>query len=237
MRCDGREFSMTVPRLSELLGAMMLYLPVGLIPLTFEGTLNPIVVVVLSLILIGIHELTHALAYLAFTGSTPGVGVGPYYIYVRMDKPVKRSQFTLVALSTVIGLSALLLALWKMTGADEFAVLYFMNLIGSSGDFIMAVESLAYPSESLVSDRGDVNYFCVVDDWVPPRWLNYFRAFLRRTALLVPLLLVMSLPLGLSLDRVGNELTIRLNPLVAVAFYLTGIFISAYLTRKNREDE
>ncbi len=208
-RCNCVE----VPRALEALGASLLYLPAFLI-VEVKPT-RPEKVILLAALLLVMHEGAHALALSLLTRELPKLGLGPLHIYVSSKRPVTRNQYLVTAVSP-LGLSLILQLLYRMTGDVSFSLLYFMNLMASSGDFILAVESLAFPKDTLVKDTGLI-CFCPERPLEPPLWLMKFRPFLVRVAVVVPPMLLIAF------------VTIHLFPemsSVAIALYLLGISLA-----------
>ncbi len=225
MRC--KRYELRVPSITEALGAIFIYLPA--FALVEVRSVDSLRVLVLTAVLILIHEGTHVFTIVILTRNLPSMGVGPYYVYVSTKKPIRRNQYVIIALSTLVGLSLVLQILYRITESSDLAILYLMNLIGSSGDFILALESLAYPEDSWVEDKGSSSYFCV-KGWRPPRWLDKFRPFLRRVALTVPLSIAISFPIGVrtSVKEEGplRSLELSLDQRIFVLSYILGLTLA-----------
>ena len=242
-------FRLRLPSLSECLGAILLYGPLGvaLAILTPRGgggmvEFDPAWGLLLAAAVVAVHEGTHALAYALLTRRIPRVGAKSYCVYVSMEGvPVGRRSFTAVALSTLVGLSAVLLILKALAGEWPWGVMYLMNLVGSSGDFVLAVESAAFPPNSTVLDAGDSALVCVKQGWRSPGWLRHFRRFLRRAAAALPPVLAVSVLAGLRVRVEGRGLFeetvwIEVDPLAVAAGYAVGIVLALALTRRGERE-
>jgi hypothetical protein len=96
---------------------------------------------------IAVHEVLHGLAYIMFGGKVRHGFKGIYAYTIEVsEKPIQRVKFLIVLLLpiTTISLFSLLLPLWLG------GMVYFLNLLGSSGDLLMAVSLKKLDSESKI---------------------------------------------------------------------------------------
>lgn len=123
------------------------------IPLVIAGNLLGMA------ILIGLHELTHALFFWWYTRARPVIGLRRFYAYAAAPGwYLPRRQYVLVGLSPLVLLTALGYAalVWiPMTAAMPLLFGMAMNAAGSIGDVAVVVWLLGKPGPALVEDVGD----------------------------------------------------------------------------------
>lgn len=96
-----------------------------------------------------LHELIHGFAYVIFGGRVR-FGFKGIYMYTReiSGKPIRRVKFLLVLLLPLIFISLFSCFVKKWGG-----MFFLLNLLGSSGDVVMALALLRYSYKSSVVDR------------------------------------------------------------------------------------
>lgn len=113
-------------------------------------SVNFYIAVLLLMPIIAIHEAIHGITFIIFGGKVE-YGFKGIYAY-KMEvfaKPIQRVKFLIVLLSpvTVISMLSLLFPLWLG------GMIYFLNLLGASGDIYMALLLIRLKSESRIIDR------------------------------------------------------------------------------------
>ncbi|MBU3198433.1 DUF3267 domain-containing protein [Clostridium estertheticum] len=109
-----------------------------------------IAILLLLVPIIAIHEAIHGISFIVFGGKVKYGFKGIYAYTMEVSaKPIQRVKFLIVLLSpvTIISLLSLLLPHW-ISG-----MVYFLNLLGSSGDLYMASLLIRLKSESGIIDR------------------------------------------------------------------------------------
>jgi hypothetical protein len=100
--------------------------------------------------MISVHEVIHGITYSIFGGKVKYGFKGIYaYTMEVSEKPIERTKFLVVLLMpiTVISLLALLLPSWLG------GMIYFLNLLGSTGDLYMAIFLIKLDSNSRIIDK------------------------------------------------------------------------------------
>lgn len=106
--------------------------------------------VVLMMVPVSIlHELVHGFTYTLFGGRVK-FGFKGIYMYTReiSGKPIRRVKFVIVLLMPLVFVSLLSCLLKKWGG-----MVFLLNLLGSSGDIVMALALMRYSYQSRVVDR------------------------------------------------------------------------------------
>jgi len=109
-----------------------------------------IVILLLLVPIIAIHEVLHGISFIIFGGRVKYGFKGIYAYTMEVSaKPIQRVKFLIVLLMpvTVISLFSLILPLWLG------GMIYFLNLLGSTGDLYMAALLMRLDSDSSIIDR------------------------------------------------------------------------------------
>lgn len=96
-----------------------------------------------------LHELVHGIAYTMFGGRVR-FGFKGIYMYTCeiSKKPIRRIKFLIVLLMPLVSISLLSCLIEKWGG-----MAFLVNLLGSSGDIVMALALIRYSCDSSVVDR------------------------------------------------------------------------------------
>ncbi len=134
---------------------------------TWWGLLLVLLVVVL------LHELSHGLFFWLFTGERPSLGLGLGYAYAAAPGwYFPRNQFLIIGLAPLALLSGLGLGLMPFVGETAVATLVLfttLNSAGAVGDLYVCGWLLGKSPRVLVRDKGPViQMFCPITDISPP---------------------------------------------------------------------
>lgn len=121
--------------------------------------------ILLTVLVLILHEGFHALFFWLFTRNRPAFGIGSGYAYATAPGwYFPRWQYFIIGLAPLVGISALGLALLAFIPPGWFlTVLAFMtlNAAGAVGDLAVCLWLLRKPRGVLVEDRGDAVSFYV----------------------------------------------------------------------------
>ncbi|MCB2295206.1 DUF3267 domain-containing protein [Clostridium algoriphilum] len=124
-------------------------------PFIFYPTKNLIVnfyiyVLLLMIPISIVHEGIHGLVYKAFGGKVK-YGFKGIYAYTQeiSEMPIDRVKFLIILLSPLAVMSILTLFLPLWLGG----MIFFLNLLGASGDIYMSFKLIKYDSNSKIVDR------------------------------------------------------------------------------------
>lgn len=121
-----------------------------LYPTKFISVNFYIAILLLLVPIIAIHEAIHGITFIIFGGKVKYGFKGMYAYTMEISaKSIQRVKFLIVLLSpvTVISMLSLIFPLWLG------GMIYFLNLLGSSGDIYMALLLITLKSESRIIDR------------------------------------------------------------------------------------
>lgn len=116
-------------------------------------------VLLLTALMLVLHEAIHGLGFWLATGSRPRFGLGRGYAYAAAPEwYLPRSRYLWIGLAPLLVISALGIALIAL-GPPELIVpallVAVMNASGAVGDLWVAYLLLRQPGEMLANDRGD----------------------------------------------------------------------------------
>lgn len=96
-----------------------------------------------------VHELVHGFFYMMFGGRVR-FGFKGIYMYTReiSGKPIGRNKFLIILLMPLISISLLSCFIKNLGG-----MAFLLNLLGSSGDMVMALALIRYSYDSRIIDR------------------------------------------------------------------------------------
>ncbi len=118
----------------------------------------PILVIGLgSLLYIILHELTHGIFMLAFSGVKPNFGFTGAYAYAGSEVYFCKAHYLVIALAPVVLLGIVLAVLTAVLPEYWFWPIYFIqivNLSGAAGDLYVTCRFLRLPKDILVQDTG-----------------------------------------------------------------------------------
>lgn len=131
------------------------------IGLPLSTDLNPflsfLVTVLLVLIYMSLHELTHTLFIKIFSGSLPSFRIRFLFLSVGSEAVFKRSEFIVIALAPVLLWGALLIILLFVIPERFFLSIFalvIVNFAGSGGDYVQAYIAFNSPAHTLFQDNG-----------------------------------------------------------------------------------
>ena len=131
------------------------------IGLPLSTNLNPflsfLVTVLLVLIYMSLHELTHTLFIKIFSGSLPSFRIRFPFLSVGSEAVFKRSEFIVIALAPVLLWGALLIILLFVIPERFFLSIFalvIVNFAGSGGDYVQAYIAFNSPAHTLFQDNG-----------------------------------------------------------------------------------
>ena len=123
--------------------------------------LNPflsfLVTILLVLIYMAFHELTHALFIKIFSGSRPSFRIRFPFLSVGGEAIFKRRDFIVIALAPVLLWGSLLLILLFIIPERFFLSIFalvIVNFAGSGGDYVQAYIAFNSPAHTLFQDNG-----------------------------------------------------------------------------------
>ena len=129
--------------------------------LPLSTDLNPflsfLVTVLLVLIYMSLHELTHTLFIKIFSGSLPSFRIRFPFLSVGSEATFKRSEFIVIALAPVLLWGALLIILLFVIPERFFLsifILVIVNFAGSGGDYVQAYIAFNSHAHTLFQDNG-----------------------------------------------------------------------------------
>lgn len=107
-------------------------------------------VILLLIPMIAVHEAIHGITYTIFGGRVKYGFKGIYaYTMEVSEKPIERTKFLIVLLMPVIIISLLSMLLPSWLGG----IIYFLNLLGSTGDLYMAILLIKLDNNSKIIDK------------------------------------------------------------------------------------
>jgi len=119
-------------------------------------SLNTLLAIVLMLIL---HEGTHAVFFWKFTGDKPKLGVTAFYAYAAAPKWfIPKPQYVIIGLAPLILITVIGIAIVPIISPELLPYHFFllmMNATGSAGDIYVVAKVSRYPKDILVKDLGD----------------------------------------------------------------------------------
>ena len=97
-----------------------------------------------------VHEAIHGLAYKSFGGKVK-YGFKGIYAYTQeiSEMPIDRIKFLIILLAPLAIMSIMTLFLHLWLGG----MIFFLNLLGASGDLYMSFKLIRYDSNSKIVDR------------------------------------------------------------------------------------
>ena len=116
-----------------------------------------LITVVLVLIYMAFHELTHAVFIKIFSHSRPSFTVRFPFLSVGSQAYFNRKSFLVIALAPGLLWGTVLIILLFLVPDRIFLSLYILlivNFAGSSGDYIQAYIAFKSPAETLFQDNG-----------------------------------------------------------------------------------
>ncbi|WP_298826937.1 DUF3267 domain-containing protein [uncultured Planococcus sp.] len=129
--------------------------------LPLSTDLNPflsfLVTVLLVLIYMAFHELTHALFIKFFSGSRPSFRIRFPFLSVGSEAVFKRGNFIVIALAPVLLWGTLLIILLLVIPERFFLSIFIVvivNFAGSGGDYVQASIAFNSPAHTLFQDNG-----------------------------------------------------------------------------------
>lgn len=133
-----------------------------------EGLIFLAEALVITIIVMFVHEGFHGLFFWIFSGKRPQFGVKSYYAYAGAPGwYFRRGQYALIGLAPLIGITLLGIAgaLWL---PDAFIMPIYLALVfnasGAAGDLWVVLRLAFCPSEMWVLDQGDgVEFFKLQD--------------------------------------------------------------------------
>ena len=124
--------------------------------LLFRMTVPTVLLIILLVVVL--HELSHALFFWLFSRERPHIGFNLLYAYATApDWYFTRRQFVLIGLAPVLLMT--LAGLLIMTQVNALTAAYFIlaltvNAAGAIGDFIVVMWVLGQPADILLRDEG-----------------------------------------------------------------------------------
>lgn len=131
-----------------------------------SGTINLVglgVGIVLTVILMTVHELIHGFFFWVFTRARPVFAIRLFYAYAGApDWYIPTRQFMVVALAPLVVIAAVGIALIPLAPLSWVMFIIFfvaMNTGGAMGDILVFTRLLKLSPTSLANDTGDVMTF------------------------------------------------------------------------------
>jgi hypothetical protein len=116
------------------------------------------VTVVLCVVYMGVHELTHGVVIRALSGTTPTYRLRLPFLTTGSDAYLTRNHAIVIALAPAIIWGFVLIGLLTVVPEDAFLSLYVvtaLNFAGSTGDYFQAWSFAGLPRRALIQDDGE----------------------------------------------------------------------------------
>ncbi|WP_142826062.1 DUF3267 domain-containing protein [Planococcus soli] len=123
---------------------------IGLLP-------SLLVTVILILVYMSLHELTHAFFIKVFSGRLPSFRIRFPFLSIGSEAYFNRKKFIIIALAPVLVWGITLAALLFVVPSQIFFsvyILFIVNFAGSAGDYVQTYIALKAPTATLFQDNG-----------------------------------------------------------------------------------
>ncbi|MDQ0429002.1 fatty acid desaturase [Planomicrobium stackebrandtii] len=128
-------------------------------PLSNSMDLLPslLVTVILILMYMSLHELTHAFFIKFFSGRLPSFRIRFPFLSIGSEAYFNRKKFIIIALAPALVWGITLAALLFVVPSQIFFsvyILFIVNFAGSAGDYVQSYIALKAPTATLFQDNG-----------------------------------------------------------------------------------